>query len=476
MKIVMAASEAVPFASSGGLAGVMGSLPSSLAEAGHEVSLFLPHYRDIEMDEKRIVRKQKLKTDEMEFRITETRFPKGAVRVFLIGKDEYFDRSGFYGPSDDEGWEDNAERFSFFSGAVCHAMGILLPYTDIIHCHDWQTGLIPAYMRKDLRTAVVFTIHNLQYQGNFPAEDYEVTNLSTELLTPEGIEFYSDFSFMKAGILYSDKITTVSPTYSWEILTDRFGCGMDGILRNRTDVLSGILNGIDTDSWNPADDPAIASSYSAGSITSREECRKELLYLFELTETDSSMIAGMVTRLTRQKGVDLLIPIVEKLVSENIKLAILGTGEREYRSKLEKLAQTYPGSVSCIFKYDDKIARKVFAGSDLYLMPSRFEPCGLAQMSAMRYGAVPLVRKTGGLADTVRDYENGGCGFVFEQESSDELFSTILRTNILFRNKYRWTHLAKKCMKQDNSWQHRSREYERVYKEVLQDKIERTDI
>lgn len=473
MKIVMAASEATPFASTGGLAGVIGSLPNILDEAGHEVVLFLPHFKDVRITGSQIIQKQVIKAEGREFTVTETRFPKGGVRVFLIAKEKYFNRSGFYGPTDDSGWEDNSERFSFFCRAVCFAMKKLLQNVDIVHCHDWQTGLIPAYMQHSRTPAVVYTIHNLQYQGNFPPEDFKITKLPMKLFSPSGMEFYGNFSFMKAGIIYSDIITTVSPTYAGEILTERFGCGMEGVLQNRSDVLSGILNGIDTKLWDPANDSAIASSYHANSITPRKQCRKELIRLFGLSDTNNCMITGMVTRLTWQKGIDLLFPIAEKLVEQNIKLAILGTGEKKYRDRLESLAGKFPGSISCIFKYDDTIARKIFAGSDLYLMPSRFEPCGLAQMSAMRYGAVPLVNKTGGLTDTVEDVMSGGCGFVFERESPQELLSTISRAGAYFKNRHRWAHLVKKCMREDNSWKHRAGEFEKVYRNAIQNRKNR---
>lgn len=469
MKILFATAEAYPFACTGGLAGVTGSLPVALERIGHSVSLIMPFYRDIKnLDDYEWMGDRFLTSAGEKFGLAQTVLPGSDVTVYLISKDEYFDRPGIYGPDDDSAYQDNAGRFAFFSRATASFLENFEETPDILHCHDWQTGLVPAYIRSFRKPAVVFTVHNMRYQGNYPPEEFASTFLPWSLFTVDGLEFFGTFSFLKSGIVFSDQITTVSSSYAKEIQTPAFGESMDGIFRARSDRLTGILNGIDYRIWNPSTDPAIEASYNADSIGPRSICRNELIRQHNLDKNNDRMIIGIISRLTEQKGLDLLFPIVDRLIREGLNFVILGTGEKRYMKKLTEISRKNPGRISVTLDYDEEMARSIFAGCDLFVMPSRFEPCGLAQMMAMRYGAVPLVRKTGGLADTVIDERDNGFGFVFDKPDPDELLNTILRAQRLFGNGRRWTWLSKKCMKQDNSWDNRAEQYVKVYGEAVE--------
>jgi len=464
----MAASEAYPFASTGGLSGVTGSLPIALENAGHQVSLMIPFYRDAaNLGSYEWVGGYFLTSAGEDFGIARTVLPGSSVEVFLVSKDEYFNRPGFYGPDSASGYADNSARFSFFCRAVAAACESLGTPPEVLHCHDWQTGLAAAYLRSYRRPAVVFTIHSAHYQGNFAPEEFPFTVLPASLLSMDGLEFYGMFSFLKAGVVFADQVTTVSPTYAKEIQTPPYGEGMDGLFRNRAGALTGILNGIDYGNWNPKDDPAIACSYSRTTPLRRISCRKDLADEVGLVETEGAMIAGIVSRLTDQKGLDLVFPLLDRMVGEGISLVVLGTGEKRYMDSLRAEMKKHPGKITARFMYDEAMARKIFAGCDLFLMPSRFEPCGLAQLTAMRYGAVPLVRKTGGLADTVMDVAQGGCGFVFEEADSEALLETVLRARRAFDDRKAWSGLVRRCMGRDNSWDSRVGDYVKVFDKAL---------
>ena len=468
MRILFAASEAYPFASTGGLAGVTGSLPKALCDAGHDVSIIMPLYRDIEKAGNfKWVSGEFLTSAGENFGLAESVIPGTSIPAYFVSKDEYFHRPGIYGPDNASAFDDNALRFSFFCRAVVAFQESLGKPPDIIHCHDWQTGLIPAYMRNRIRPAVVFTIHNMHFQGNFPQEEYVHTFLPRSLFTMSGLEFFGTFSFLKSGIVYADQITTVSRTYVEEIQKPEFGSSLDGLLRERSSDLTGILNGIDYDAWNPAADGALAASYSADSIVPRRKCRNELLKTHDLDPGSGKLTAGVVSRLTGQKGLDLLFPLIGKLVARGVRFVILGTGDEYYMDRLSELAREHPDSVAVDLKYDEIIARQIFSGCDIIMMPSRFEPCGLAQMMGMRYGAVPLVNSTGGLADTVIDEKEGGFGFVMRKADPEELYKCILRADTLYRRRNRWAWLVKKCMRQDNSWKSRVPLYEGVYSRAV---------
>jgi len=468
MRILFAASEAYPFVSTGGLAGVTGSLPKALEDAGHDVSIIMPLYRDIEKSKNfRWVSGEFSTSAGEKFGLAESVIPGTSIPAYFVSKDEYFHRPGIYGPGNSDAFDDNAVRFSFFCRAVVAFHENLRKPADIIHCHDWQTGLIPAYLRNSIRPAVVFTIHNMHFQGNFPPEEYGFTYLPRSLFTITGLEFYGTFSFLKSGIVYSDQITTVSRTYVEEIQKPEFGFSLDGLLREHSTDLTGILNGIDYDAWNPETDGSLAAVYKADSISPRRKCRRELLKTHSLDRSSGELIAGVVSRLTGQKGLDLLFPIIGMLAERGIRFVILGTGDEFYMDKLSELAQEHPGSISVNLRYDEVMARQIFSGCDIIMMPSRFEPCGLAQMMGMRYGAVPLVNRTGGLADTVIDEKDGGFGFVMNGADPEELYECITRAEGVFSQRNRWTWLVKKAMKQDNSWKSRVPLFEDVYSKAV---------
>ncbi len=466
MKILFAASEAYPFASTGGLAGVTGSLPKALEDAGHDVSIIMPLYRD-KIKDFRWVSGEFLTSAGEKFGLAESIIPGTGISVYFVSKDEYFHRAGIYGPDDGSAYDDNAVRFAFFCRAVVAFHESLRKPSDVIHCHDWQTGLIPAYMRNCIRPAVVFTIHNMHFQGNFPLKEYVCTYLPRSLFTIAGLEFYGTFSFLKSGIFYADQVTTVSRTYAEEIQKPEFGESLDGLLRKRSHDLTGILNGIDYDAWNPETDGTLTASYSADSISPRRKCRRELLKTHDLDPGSGDLTIGVVSRLTAQKGLDLLFPVTGRLADRGVRFVILGTGDRFYMDRLSELVVEHPRSVSVTLKYDEVMARRIFSGCDIIMMPSRFEPCGLAQMMGMRYGAVPIVNRTGGLADTVIDEKDGGFGFVMNRADPEELCKCILRAVDLHRQRNRWAWLVKKCMKQDNSWKSRIALYEDVYSRAV---------
>jgi starch synthase len=468
MRILIAAPEAYPFVSTGGLSGVTGSLPIALENAGHQVSLIIPFYRDAaNLGSYDWIGGYYLTSAGEDFGMARTVLPGSSVEVYLVSKDEYFNRAGFYGPDSASGYPDNSARFSFFSRAVAAACENLGNPPDVLHCHDWQTGLAAAYLRSYRRPAVVFTIHSVHYQGNFAPEEFPVTVLPASLFSMDGLEFYGMFSCLKSGVVFADQVTTVSPTYAKEIQTPPYGEGLDGLFRDRAGVLTGILNGIDYGTWNPGDDPAIACSFTGRSLSRRISCRKDLAAEVGLDDPDGTMIAGIVSRLTGQKGLDLVFPLVDRMVGEGMSLVVLGNGEKRYMDSLRTFLKEHPGKIAARFGYDEGLARKIFAGCDLFLMPSRFEPCGLAQMMAMRYGAVPLVRKTGGLADTVTDVTQGGCGFVFEEADSEALLGTILRARRAFDDRKTWSGLVRRCMGQDNSWDSRVGDYVTVFEKAL---------
>lgn len=470
MKIVMAASEIYPFAMTGGLANVLGSLPPALEKNGHEVIVFMPYYsKHISVHNLQWINRPFLTFSKEQFTIAYSFIPDSGVKVFFIAHSEFFDRDGMYGPQQGGGeYPDNAARYSFFCRAVVAAVDKLELNPDLYHIHDWQTGLIPAYLSQRSHPAVLFTIHNLAYQGSFPLEQYSKVNLPRALLTPEFLEFWGMFNFMKSGIVFSDWLTTVSPAYSREILTPGEGMGLDGILRSKSNKLSGILNGIDTTVWNPETDTSIRANFGYSGISPRRICRKKLLAELYLTAKPEEFLVGVVTRLTQQKGIDLLIDSLDMLMQRPIKLAILGEGEWGYEYPLLEAARRNPGRISVTIGYDDALSRRIYSAAHAFLMPSIFEPCGLSQMIAMRYGSIPIVRKTGGLGDTVTPADKKGTGFLFSGTDPEDLVSAIDRSLKYYSSKKRWCWLIKRAMKVDNSWSARVGEYENIYRKTIE--------
>ncbi len=459
MKVLHAASEVYPLVSTGGLSSVSAALPGALNRlSGVEAAVVMPLYSSVRE------KCTDIKWHGSGRTFLEEEFGVGSVvrnglTVFLIAKNEFFNRDGIYGPSPDTPWEDNAARYSFFSRAVCSVGSVTGFMPDVLHCHDWQTGLIPVYCAHG-DVATVFTIHNLKFQGRFGRDSYHVAGLPETLYTMDALEFWSDWNCMKGGILFSDMVTTVSPEYAKEILTPEYGFSLDGVLRSISGRLRGILNGIDTVSRDPAQDKSLPATYSPGDMKGRVKCRRVLMKKSGLNSTGP--VLGMVSRLTPQKGIDLVLDSLEWMVEKGMSLVVLGTGEKWAEKGLLEASENYSGRISAIIDYDDRLARLIFAGSDGFLMPSAFEPCGLGQMMAMRYGSVPLVRKVGGLANTVTDQT----GFTFTG-GADKFREALLRLRKAWINKRSWAWLRRRCMEKDFSWNSRTASYLQVYREAL---------
>ena len=462
----MISAEAAPLASTGGLGSVVSSLSGALLERGAEVTIVLPMYRRCAPGPgaRIAVREHRTSRDEP-FRVVETRLP-GGVPVRMIDVPEMFDRPGMYGPSAGHAYADNAHRFALFCRAAAALVEDMPSGPDVVHCHDWHTGLVPAYLPEDLR--LVFTIHNLAYQGNFDASLFaRATLLDAGALTRDPLEYWGGFSFMKAGILMSDRVTTVSPRYAREILEDDAGMGMAGVLRSRAEDLRGILNGIDYSLWDPSTDRSIAASFDGSGIGPRRRCTADLRNLLGL-DGAGHMILGMVTRLTPQKGIELLLDAVPELLRRPVDIALLGSGDPALESRLKAAAASAPGRFGLVTRFDVELSRKIYAGAHCFLMPSIFEPCGISQMIAMRYGSVPIVRRTGGLADTVSPAGPGsGTGFLFDGPDRTELLSAVDSALALHGGSPQaWAWLVRRCMAEDNSWAHRVGEYMELYREA----------
>ncbi len=478
MKVLFASSEALPFVKTGGLADVCGALPKALARMGAEVALILPKYRQV--DEKRFgLRKIPLmpkipiaqRTESAEVYATEL---EPNLQVFLIHKQAYFDREHLYGsPSGD--YEDNAERFTFFSRAVLEVAREWVP--DIIHAHDWQTGLVPVYLktafRRDpvlARTASMFTIHNIGYQGLFWHYDLPMTNLGWELFTPQSLEFYGKLNFLKGGIVFADAVTTVSRRYMEEIQTPEFGAGLDGVLRDRRRDLYGILNGVDYDEWSPAKDPFIREKYDSARLAGKKACKADLQKEFDLAVNEQIPVIGIISRLAEQKGFDLITAVMDGMMELNGQLTILGTGDEKYHLLLEALAKKYPRQIGLKIAFHNGLAHKIEAGADMFLMPSRYEPCGLNQIYSLKYGTVPIVRAVGGLDDTIEDYDPAtqqGNGFKFKNYSPSCMLKAIQRALHLYQDRPQWERLMTRGMAADFSWDRSAKTYLQVYEDIL---------
>ncbi len=469
MKILLCAAEVVPFAKTGGLADVAGSLPKALAALGHEVRVVLPKYGSL--DEKRFSAKKiadnipvPVGEQQEKAAVWQTPFQDGFCAYF-IDNHARFGQAPLYGHADD------AERFIFYQRAVLAMLAGLDWKPEALHCNDWQSGLLPLYVHLDRRPlATIYTLHNLAYQGNFGPEALKTAGLPPELFTPEKLEFYGDFSFMKAGLLYADIITTVSPTYAQEIQTPEFGERLEGVLSSRRERLRGIINGIDIEVWDPAHDAHLASAYNATSLPGKTACKQALQARLGLAQSDAPLI-GIVSRLAAQKGFDLLEEVLPHLLKLGVQLAVLGVGEQHYHDLFQRAAKEDPKAVSINLEFNDELAHQIYAGTDMFLMPSRYEPCGLGQMISLRYGSVPIVRSTGGLADTVEESDSAagqGNGFCFKDYSAVALFGAVTRALVAYQNKKAWRELTKRGMKGDFSWQASAKKYVEVYKEALQ--------
>lgn len=480
MKILLVASEVTPFAKTGGLADVAAALPKALKQLGHDVRIIMPCYRSISQGDVPFRKARKSAEIELGGEPLKGFLRQAAltdVPVYLVENKHFFGRDYLYG-SPEEDYPDNPRRFAFFCRAVLQLLKRMDFRPDVIHCHDWQTALIPIILRAELgddpffaRTAVVFTIHNLAYQGLFPADALAEMGLSPALFTPDQLEYYGKVNLLKGAILAADVITTVSATYCREIMTPESGCGLEGVLQSRADALFGIRNGLDTDEWNPAADRRIFRNYSAKSLAGKHADKLELQRELGLEVSSSVPLIGMVGRMVEQKGIELLISLLPRLGSERLQVVILGTGDRDSMARLQEFKGRGSKNISITFGFHDELAPKIFAGSDLFLMPSRFEPCGLSQLIALRYGTVPVVRQTGGLADTIIDVTENpreGNGFSFSAYTADACWDAIKRALAALGDREGWRKIMRRGMSADVSWRQAAGKYEELYRTCLQ--------
>lgn len=484
LKILLSASEVAPFAKTGGLADVAGSLPKALLTQGNDVRVVLPRYRTtspsatlvdfpVQVGDRKetcIVRSAQIEA--------KTEAGKAYVPVYFLDNYQYFDRDSYYM------YWDEAERFAFFDLAVlsmCEALGFI---PDVIHANDWQCGFIPLLMKERALhnpawagVASAFTIHNLRYQGRFPPSVLDLMGLGQQYFTPDGVEFYGDVSFMKAGIIYSDVVNTVSETYAKEIQTPEYGEGLDGVLRRKGQDLYGIVNGINYHEFNPKSDPRIVAPYDSCHLDARKENKHALQRELGLPVSEEPLL-GLVSRLVDQKGLDILLEAMPSILERRAQFVLLGTGDKRYEEAFTHLAGARRGQVAAVTAFNGVLAQKIYAGSDMFLMPSRFEPCGLGQLIAMRYGSIPIARSTGGLVDTVQDYDETtgtGTGFLFGEYSARALTRAVDRALNVYADRQAWQKLQKQAMERDFSWNTSAALYTELYLEAMgrKGKVER---
>ncbi len=474
MHIAFAASEGVPFSKTGGLADVVGALPRALAAMGHQVSVYLPRYRQSKLtDPQTVVRSITVPFDDQyRFCSLVTANNQPGIRYFFVDYPTYFDREALYGTAVGD-YPDNAERFALFSRAVIEASKVV-GVPDIFHCHDWQSALIPVMLRTFYaedpafeNVAAVFTIHNMGYQGLFPAEILPLLLLPWDLFTISKMEFFGQVNFLKGAIVFSDYVTTVSRKYSQEIQTTEYGFGLEGVLRNRAATVTGILNGVDYDEWNPALDKLIAARFTPADLSGKVLDKADLLATFGITNADPKLpVIGIVSRFAAQKGFDLIAQVMDRLAREDMILVVLGAGDKVYEDMFLRLQKQFPQKIAVKVAYDNAIAHKIEAGADMFLMPSRYEPCGLNQIYSLKYGTVPIVRATGGLDDTIEPWDartGKGTGFKFYEYNGESLLLTVKSALQAFRDEASWQVLMRNGMARDFSWGASAKEYVKVY-------------
>ncbi len=475
INVLFAASEAVPFAKTGGLADVAGTLPRELVKLGADVRLIIPKYKSIPRNFVEAMEYIGYVYVDLAWRhqyCAVLKLEYQGVITYFIDNEYYFNRDCLYGHFDE------AEQFAFFSRAVLKVLPLIDFKPDIIHCNDWQTGVVSAFLKagfghigflKDIKT--VYTIHNLKYQGMFPKEVLgDILGLSWDYFNPEGLELHDCVNYMKAGIAYSDIVTTVSKTYAEEIKTDFFGENLNGILTKRSESIFGILNGIDYLENDPETDTRIYKSFNAEDLEGKYENKKMLQESLGLPQREEVPVIGVVSRLVGQKGFDLIAHVLDEMLKMDIQLVVLGTGDSNYENMFRNAAERYPGKVSANIKYDGVLAQRIYAGSDMFLMPSLYEPCGLSQIFSLRYGTVPIVRETGGLKDTVMPYNEftgEGTGFSFANYNAHEMLDTVKRAISFYKNKDIWEKIVKSGMKQDFSWSKSAKEYMELYEKMV---------
>ncbi len=472
MRILFVATEALPYAKTGGLADVIEALPRALVKLGHEVAVFLPKYRGVNASSVALPSMTIPQGTRLRFPAVDNGGMHRGVRYFFLDDPFYFDRDGIYGDRNQE-YPDNAERFTEFSRAAIElAKQVWLP--DLIHCHDWETAMVPTLLRSSYgddpvvrELPVVFTVHNIGYRGIFPKEAMERAGIPAGVFHPEGIEFFGNVNFLKGGLIYSDYLTTVSRKYAEEIQTSEFGFGLEGVVRSRSDRLVGILNGVDYSAWSPERDTLIPMKYSAKDLAGKRVCKEALLDEFKLSkENVNRPVLGIVSRFADQKGFDLIAEIARELLREDVLLAVLGTGDRRYEELFRALTMDFPGRVGAVIAYDNRLAHLVEAGADVFVMPSRYEPCGLNQIYSLRYGTVPVVRATGGLDDTIEafDLEHGtGTGFKFSEYTGEALLHAIRQALHHYSDEGVWKRIQLNGMAKDFSWNTSAAEYAKLY-------------
>jgi starch synthase len=485
LKILFVSSEVVPFAKTGGLADVAGALPLALAKLGHDVRTVMPRYASIDdakynllpiLDEIRV----RIGEQNHTAYIKKTVFPDTKVPVYFVANEPFFGRAHLYGDGGGD-YRDNATRFWFFCKTVLWLLKGLDWTPDVIHCNDWQSAAIPILLRTDPElladeawrgVRVLYTIHNLAYQGLFSLEEALHMGVSEDLWHPSALEFWGKLSLMKGGIVFSDAITTVSRRYAEEIQTPEYGCGLEGLLEDVKERLFGILNGIDTTVWDPASDAHLPAQFSAKDLAGKAICKAALQKEMRLPARADVPLLGIVSRLDNQKGFDLIAQVMEKLLEHDVQAVLLGTGAEEYHTLFEQIAEANSGKVSAQLRFDNGLAHRIEAGSDIFLMPSRYEPCGLNQMYSLRYGTVPVVRRTGGLADSIVDTTpealkaGRATGFMFDAYDAAALWKTMQRALEMFKDKAAWRSLMRAGMAMDFSWNASAKKYEALYEKL----------
>jgi starch synthase len=485
LRIVMMAAEASPYAKVGGLGDVVGALPKALEKLGARPVVVVPaydapHLNDLDVRPCSIVSgfDVPMASSEEHAEVFQARMDHSRVDVYLIGSRKYFNRKGVYDdPSTKEGYTDNMERFVFFMRSAIELLLRLDMPVDIIHCHDSHTALIPGLIKTHYRNdpffediGTLFTIHNLAYQGLYSKDALDYAGIDHSYFYPASpFEYWGKVNFMKAGIELADKVNTVSQTYSVEIQTNpEHGMGLGGVLRSRKDDVSGIVNGMEYDEWNPDTDPLIPARFSARDLSGKARCKEHLLQYFGLRHpTNGIPLVGIVSRLADQKGFDLITEAIEEITALDLQMVVLGTGQQRYHDLLQQIASRYPGKIGIRLSFDNELAHKIEAGCDMFLMPSKFEPCGLNQLYSFRYGTIPIVRRTGGLADTVVPFDHGkGTGFSFLEYSSEGMMAAIRNALEVYSNPSRWRPLMIRAMSQDWSWSRSARQYLQLYQSI----------
>lgn len=475
MRVLFVVSECVPFVKSGGLGDVAGALPQALKKFGIDIRVMLPKYSIISEEFKAKMKRKVQFTVHVGWReqycgIEELEYD--GITYYFIDNEYYFKKDRLYG------YYEDGERFAFFNRAVLESIPHIGFYPNIIHCHDWHTGMIPFLLREQYKyrygyesIRTVFTIHNLQFQGIMPKETLgDLFGLSDFYFHMDALEFYGNINLMKAAIVASDKITTVSPTYRWEILTEYYGENLHGLLRKRAEDLVGILNGIDVKVYNPENDPYLYSTYSPANFKNKAINKEEIQKQFALPVQSETPLIVMISRLTKQKGFELVRGLFHEIMLEPLQLLILGTGDPEFEGFFRYMEHLYPNKFKAYIGFSEELAHRIYAAADIFLMPSKFEPCGLSQMIAMRYGAVPIVRETGGLNDTVQAYNEftgEGNGFSFANFNAHDMLYTIRRAIHFYHDKNVWNKLIQRVMETDYSWDVSAQKYYELYSDLL---------